>query len=280
MQYLLVYSLVTLSTNRDGDPWSGHIGFPGGRRESDDADDLSCAIRETREELGINLDNSEYYELLGRLDDATIPVTRAGRKRGVLSAFVFLEKPPVADGHDIPVDGAPELVLDPAEVAAVLWVPVSSLFADSPARVEHVFDVKPQHLGAVRVLPPVVLRLLGMHRALYTAVDVFGASTEIIDTEDIGSERTADVADGNGLSESAGIGKVIPAGKTPVLWGLSMRAVSDMVSILGGKRMDRPPFVFDNRILAAVHRLVFFVVRRISFLRTPPFRRRRCVTAT
>ena len=40
---------------RAGDPWSGHISLPGGRLDANDPDLLATAIRETHEELGIDL---------------------------------------------------------------------------------------------------------------------------------------------------------------------------------------------------------------------------------
>ncbi len=49
-----------------GDPWSGQIALPGGRREPADADLLATAVRETREETGIELTGVEQ---LGALDD-------------------------------------------------------------------------------------------------------------------------------------------------------------------------------------------------------------------
>lgn len=42
-------------TTRKGDRWSGHVAFPGGKRESSDADDRSTSIRETEEEIGLDL---------------------------------------------------------------------------------------------------------------------------------------------------------------------------------------------------------------------------------
>lgn len=51
---------------RAGDTWSGQIAFPGGRREPGDADLLATAIRETREEIGVDLAAAER---LGVLDD-------------------------------------------------------------------------------------------------------------------------------------------------------------------------------------------------------------------
>lgn len=51
---------------RDGDPWSGQMALPGGRREADDLDLMQTARRETREETGVAL---SARELLGELDD-------------------------------------------------------------------------------------------------------------------------------------------------------------------------------------------------------------------
>ena len=49
---------------RAGDPWSGHISLPGGGFHTEDGGLLTTAIRETREELGIEL---SIDQLLGNL---------------------------------------------------------------------------------------------------------------------------------------------------------------------------------------------------------------------
>ena len=98
------------------DPWSGHMAFPGGRVEPGDGDPLRAAVRETREEVGLDLDHQGA--LLGRLSD----VAAVGRGRPlplVILPFVFA------------VSGQPELVPN-REVAGMVWVPLS--FLGDPGR--------------------------------------------------------------------------------------------------------------------------------------------------
>lgn len=59
--------LVIWRAEQPGDPWSGHLGFPGGRVEPGDGDLDRTAVRETMEELGICLDSCANF--LGRLSE-------------------------------------------------------------------------------------------------------------------------------------------------------------------------------------------------------------------
>ena len=70
------------------DPWSGHIAFPGGACEVEDQHTLATALRETHEELGLNLTESEWF---GGLDYAYGPVIDQD-KRVCLAPHVFLVK--------------------------------------------------------------------------------------------------------------------------------------------------------------------------------------------
>jgi 8-oxo-dGTP pyrophosphatase MutT (NUDIX family) len=94
----------------EGDPWSGHIAFPGGREEPGDESLFETAIRETLEETGIDLRDSS--ELLGVLDDLRPRTVRLPAV--VVRPFVFL------------VSDVAEPVLS-SEVAGAFWVPLSIL---------------------------------------------------------------------------------------------------------------------------------------------------------
>ena len=67
------------------DPWSGHMAFPGGRREPEDVSSLATAIRETDEEIGVVLPPET---LLGPLSPIRVPA-RVSSKPMVIEPFVF-----------------------------------------------------------------------------------------------------------------------------------------------------------------------------------------------
>ena len=93
-----------------GDPWSGHIAFPGGRHEPSDATLEHTAIREAREEVAIDL--SRHGRVLGRLDDVS-PQT------------VVL--PPLVITPYVAVVSADVCAQPGPEVAEAFWVPIAAL---------------------------------------------------------------------------------------------------------------------------------------------------------
>jgi 8-oxo-dGTP pyrophosphatase MutT (NUDIX family) len=101
--------LLIRRAERIGDPWGGHMALPGGRREPDDEDLLTTAIRETSEEVGFQLDRAH---LAGTLDDV-VPRTPVLPPIAV-RPFVFL------------APERPALTLN-AEVAATDWVTIDHL---------------------------------------------------------------------------------------------------------------------------------------------------------
>jgi len=98
-----------------GDPWSGHMAFPGGRLDPGDRDPRAAAERETLEEVGLDLAGAER---LGRLDDMH-GHHAAGVPALVISAYVYRSAgdQPLAPNH---------------EVREAFWFPLPALL--EPAR--------------------------------------------------------------------------------------------------------------------------------------------------
>ncbi len=102
------------------DPWSGHMAFPGGRWESEDGSLLDTAIRETREEIGIDLlGRGEVLGKLGVVEPESVLLPR-------LSILPFVFAVPMAT----------EVFELSPEVAAALWVPLAH-FSDASVHVTH-----------------------------------------------------------------------------------------------------------------------------------------------
>ncbi len=106
--------LFIVRAEHDRDPWSGNIGFPGGRLSNSNESPQQAAERETHEELALSLDQARH---LGRLNDlygATLPV--------LVSCFVYQVHEP--------------LILRPnREVARTFWYPLQELM--NPERHQH-----------------------------------------------------------------------------------------------------------------------------------------------
>lgn len=108
-------TLLIRRTERVGDPWSGQVAFPGGHKDHADRDLLATAIREAREEVGIDL---QEHELLGQL-----PVMYSRTRRVPVASYVFQLKADVA-------------VQSNDEVAESFWVPLSTLNGIKVTRTE------------------------------------------------------------------------------------------------------------------------------------------------
>lgn len=80
-------ALFILRATQEGDPWSGHMAFPGGHREDHDSHLRETAERETLEEIGLDLRQHGTY--VGEID--SVRANPRGRKLDmVVTPHVFL----------------------------------------------------------------------------------------------------------------------------------------------------------------------------------------------
>lgn len=104
-----LHTLLMVRPEYDG-VHAGQVGFPGGHREPEDADDAATALREFREEMGTAVDG---FNVLRVLTPVYIPPSRS------------LVTPVLAH-----VDALGTLAPDPREVAAVIHTPLAQLLRD------------------------------------------------------------------------------------------------------------------------------------------------------
>jgi 8-oxo-dGTP pyrophosphatase MutT (NUDIX family) len=98
--------LLIKRAERESDPWSGQIAFPGGHKSSEDGTFLETVCREAYEEVGIRLGEQE---LLG-----VLPIVRAHTRQILVAPFVFQ----LATDVDVRTN---------EEVAESFWSPLSEL---------------------------------------------------------------------------------------------------------------------------------------------------------
>lgn len=107
------------------DRWSGHIAIPGGRQDAGETD-VQTAIRETYEEVGIDLNRNGFF--VGGLDQRLLRISWGSRIAMVLCPYVF-----VLNNPDV------EIIPQWSEVCSCFWIPISQLI--DPDR--HTYHVVP-----------------------------------------------------------------------------------------------------------------------------------------
>ncbi|KAA8497434.1 hypothetical protein FVE85_1163 [Porphyridium purpureum] len=216
---------------RSDDPWSGHLALPGGKRDGGETD-LDTAIRETLEEVGLDL--RANWQCCGRLNDRRVP-KRTGRSNKLPPAsdnlayctFVFLQ-----------VRAEPvQLHLNEAEIQSAFWVPL-----DIFSKTELVDRHGVIHTGIHffpwlrKLLPRFLFAYLKLDEVAFPAVNVW--------------EYAVDVAYPARGSAGSGAHNRPPASPPPPLWGLTLSAISDFISLDGRyTRLDVPLMEPRNRVV-------------------------------
>ncbi len=124
--------LLIQRAERLGDPWSGQMAFPGGRTDPTDTTPESTAIRETREEIGLELESDHAIGTLAELDGG-----RATNRLVLVSAHAYWldPTPPLSPNH---------------EVADTVWVPLPHL-VDPARHIDHYFPAAEASFPGIRL---------------------------------------------------------------------------------------------------------------------------------
>jgi 8-oxo-dGTP pyrophosphatase MutT (NUDIX family) len=118
------------------DPWSGHMGFPGGRQEPGDPDLAATAVRETLEETGLDL--AADGDPLGALDE--VKALARGRPVDLVIA-------PFVHRLRRRLEGAPS-----HEVVSLHWLPLERLLSpETRSTLRYAFEENVLELPCLRI---------------------------------------------------------------------------------------------------------------------------------
>ncbi|MCJ1485090.1 hypothetical protein MMC06_005263 [Schaereria dolodes] len=128
---------------RKGDRWTSHVALPGGKRDPGDEDDQATSVRETMEEIGLDLAAETQFLSIGELPERIVTtswgkVPYVGQDRYnnlladvnrlmVLCPFVYLLTNPECAA----------LRLQPLEVSSVHWVSLRALLSPAMRTFQH-----------------------------------------------------------------------------------------------------------------------------------------------
>lgn len=207
---------------RETDAWSGNVAFPGGQQEAGESD-WDTAVRETAEEVGIDLRRGPFH-YLGRLNDSYAYNPRKKRTL-ILSRFVFVQTCKIT----------PPLTLCADEVAAVRWASLS-LFA--PARMTtRSVSLPGAKFSLLRSVPPWLRTALGFHTVYFPSIEL----------------------PYNGADAAAAVPQLTKATVTSFdrpdlqfqLWGITLASLCDCLAAAGLPRVSRPPFTGEGLLARA-----------------------------
>jgi 8-oxo-dGTP pyrophosphatase MutT (NUDIX family) len=209
---------------RAGDRWSGHTALPGGKRDPEDVDDCAAAIRETREEIGLDLDTVDCIQA-GNLPERIVAATWGKEALMVLCPYLFL----------ITSRSVPTLQPQPTEVASTHWVPLRALLSPSTRTLEYV-DISSRMAKQAGPVAGLLLRLM-MGKMEFSAIN-------LVPTESVYASSVAGfIPGGIGKAEKVSGWAQQPYG-TPqsskslahqqpiLLWGLTLGVLADFLDLL------------------------------------------------
>lgn len=209
-------------SGRAGDRWSGHIALPGGKRDPEDESDRAAAIRETREEVGLDLSAAECLEA-GNLPERIVATTFGRIPLMVLCPYIFLYT----------TKTTPPLKPSPDEVASVHWVPLRALLSPKLRTREYVDTASRMAKQGGPVLQFILRLLVG--RMMLSAVKLTPSESVYATSvpgfiPDTGETTFSGLAEGAfGIpSSNKGLAHMQPL----MLWGLTLGVLADFLDML------------------------------------------------
>lgn len=194
---------------RANDRWTNQVALPGGKHDPNDSDDRATAVRETWEEVGLDLDG-ENFEYVGNLPERVITTSWGRIPLMVLCPFVF-----ISVKHTVPA-----LKLHGAEVASAHWVPLWALHSSS-LRTSHRCDVNDRLARRGGFVTKTLLRLM-FGQMVFAAI-------KLPPTESLYFSSSAGPTTKQGQRES----KILPEeARLPLLWGITLGIITDFMHLL------------------------------------------------
>lgn len=218
----------------DRDRWSSHIALPGGRCEKGETD-REAAVRETFEEVGLNLERDGLY--VGPLDQRPLKIEWGMKTIMVLCPYVF-----------ILFNTSAKLKLQTSEVATAFWHPYSKLVDFS----HRSFEVVPMgHRLNLDQLGWVCPRIF--HSWIRASVGKLGFPAIDLHAQDL--LHDPGVIDDKHLSQSI----YISSSRPYKLWGVTYNVLLDFFALLSPgliRSEDMSPPVLQHRDMRFIQGLV------------------------
>ncbi|KAF8559308.1 hypothetical protein OG21DRAFT_1503209 [Imleria badia] len=211
-----------------------HLAFPGGRMEEGDEGGLYTAMRQTWEEIGLDLAERDFT-CIGQLDDREITTSLGKRLLMILSPFVFLQLTPRV------------LSTEPAEGTSIHWTPLETLVSAvlpetvglvdsrgkwSSVTVDAASRLTPRHAAILKLLVRVLIGSMQFPAILLNLQDSDLLPSPPLPTSASYSALTQDVLEKGVVSD-----KVAPEKKKKSssdhqlkLWGLSLGMTLDLMA--------------------------------------------------
>lgn len=210
---------------RRGDRWTSQIALPGGKRDPGDPSDEATSIRETMEEVGLDL-RADHVLAACKLPERVVMTEWGTTPLMVLCPFVYL-----LTRFDVP-----PLKLQPTEVSSAHWVPVRALLSPSCRTYERA-DIADRLAHRRGSFVRRALRAM-MGQMLYAAIRL--VPSESVYCTSAPSFLRDEATESSSSSILSSLANLLPWGHAKfnnperelVLWGLTHGMIADFLSLL------------------------------------------------